>query len=131
MNLCPFWPCETCKLNIHQEMKTKAIEQSPAKKFGKIYIYLYIYTHTHIHTYIGNKEKINLWWNNCFCCYFLLLLQKCSLSPPLSCPYSKVPCCCADERSSLFKISCRALHSIEALKAHGKYNILLTLDGRR
>lgn len=49
------------------------------------------------------------------------------LSLFLSCPYSEVPCCCADERSSLFKISCRALHNIEALKAHGKFNILLDL----
>lgn len=49
------------------------------------------------------------------------------LSLSLSGPYSEVPCCCADERSSLFKISCRALHNIEALKAHGKFNILLHL----
>lgn len=32
-----------------------------------------------------------------------------------------------DERSSLFKISCRVLLSIQALKARGKFNILLLL----
>lgn len=78
--------------------------------------------------YIKNRgEKINLWWNNCFCCYFSLLVQKCSVCLFLSCPYSEESCCCADERSSLFQISCRALHNIEALKAHGKFNILLHL----
>ena len=60
--------------------------------------------------------------------FFWPLLQKCSLF--LSRPYSEVSCCCADERSSLFKISCRALHNIAAVKAHGKFNILLHLMER-
>lgn len=64
-----------------------------------------------------------------FCCCFRNMLSG-SLSsflvPIVRCPAAEV-----DERSSLFKISCRVLLSIEALKAHGKFNILLQLDGSR
>lgn len=42
-------------------------------------------------------------------------------------PMVRQPAAETDERSSLFKISCRVPLSIQALKAHGKFNILLLL----